>query len=241
MTRVTAGRLLSRIALALAVLAAVAVASAGPGTRFGLWHFRTAFTLMQWGTYAALAGAALALAGLLAGGARAPAAAALAIGLLAFAGPWSFRRTAMSVPPIHDISTDTADPPAFVAVLPRRAGASNPPGYAGEAVAAQQRRAYPDIKALDLPVPPAQAFERCLSAAREMGWEIVEAAAGQGRLEATDTTTWFGFKDDVVVRVRPGTGGGSRVDVRSKSRVGRSDVGANARRIRRYLERVRSL
>lgn len=241
MTRLMAGRLLSRIALVLALLAAAAVASAGPGTRFGLWHFRTAFTVMQWGAYAALAGAAMGLLALLLGGARGMASASVVIALLAFAGPWSFRRTAASVPPIHDISTDTADPPAFVAVLPRRAGATNPPAYAGESVAAQQRKAYPDIRTLDLELPPGQAFDRCLRAAREMGWEIVDAAADAGRLEATDTTAWFGFKDDVVVRVRPGAGGGSRVDVRSKSRVGRSDVGANARRIRRYLEKVRSL
>lgn len=235
----TAGRTLGCVALGLSVLAALAVASGGPGTRFGLWHFRTGFTVMQWGAYAALAGAALGLVAFVIGGARGMAAAALLVGLAAFAGPWSFRRTAVSVPPIHDISTDTADPPAFAAVLARRAGATNPPEYAGETVAAQQHRAYPDVQPLDLARPPAQAFDQCLRAARDMGWEIVDAAKDQGRIEATDTTAWFGFKDDVVVRVRPHAGG-SRVDVRSKSRVGRSDVGANARRIRRYLERVRS-
>jgi uncharacterized protein (DUF1499 family) len=236
----TTGRAVTRVALLLSVLAALAIASAGPGTRFGLWHFRTGFTVMQWGAYAALAGAVLGLVALGLGGARGMAAAALVLALAAFAGPWSFRRTARSVPPIHDISTDTGDPPAFAAVLARRAGATNPPEYAGDALADQQRRAYPEIQPLDLPVPPAQAFDRCLGAAHEMGWEIVAAARDQGRIEATDTTAWFGFKDDVVVRVRPHAGG-SRVDVRSKSRVGRSDVGANARRIRKYLERVRSL
>jgi uncharacterized protein (DUF1499 family) len=70
--------------------------------------------------------------------------------------------------------------------------------------------------------------------AQDLGWEVVEADPAGGRLEATDTTTWFGFKDDVVVRIRPADGG-SRVDVRSVSRTGRSDVGTNARRIRAYL------
>jgi uncharacterized protein (DUF1499 family) len=141
------------------------------------------------------------------------------------------------VPPIHDISTDTSDPPAFVAVVARRvaAGASNPPEYAGPEVAAQQQAAYPDLTPIALQAPPDQAFARALAAARSLGWEIVASEAGEGRLEATDTTRWFGFKDDVVVRIRP-DGGGSRVDVRSKSRVGRSDVGANAARIRAFRD-----
>jgi uncharacterized protein (DUF1499 family) len=70
-----------------------------------------------------------------------------------------------------------------------------------------------------------------------MGWDVVAVDAGRGRTEATDTTRWFRFKDDVVVRVTP-SGNGARVDVRSKSRVGRSDVGTNARRIRTYLAEV---
>jgi uncharacterized protein (DUF1499 family) len=95
------------------------------------------------------------------------------------------------------------------------------------------------VQPLTLPVPPAQAFDRALAAARAMGWEIVDAAADQGRVEATATTFWFGFKDDVVVRVRPDASG-SRIDVRSLSRVGRSDLGANAQRIRTYLDRLRA-
>jgi uncharacterized protein (DUF1499 family) len=233
------GRVLARVALLVAIVAAVGIAAAGPGSRFGLWNFRFGFRLMTWGSYAALAGAALGLLGLVLGGARALAGAALVIALLAFAGPWSFMRTARSVPPIHDISTDTTDPPAFMAVLPRRAGALNTAEYGGAAIAAQQHTAYPDLQPLHLAVPPAQAFERALHSARDMGWEIVASAPEQGRIEATDTTRWFGFKDDVVVRVRPDADG-SRVDVRSLSRVGRSDVGANAKRIRRYLERLRA-
>ena len=81
---------------------------------------------------------------------------------------------------------------------------------------------------------PADAFKRALQAARDMGWEIVAADAAAGRIEATDTTFWFGFKDDVVIRVEA-DGAGSRVDLRSVSRVGVGDVGANAARIRAYL------
>jgi uncharacterized protein (DUF1499 family) len=233
------GRLLARGALVLAIAAAAGIAAAGPGSRFGLWNFRFGFRLMTWGSYAALAAAALGLLGVILGGARAMAGVAMVIALAAFAGPWSFMRTARGVPPIHDISTDTADPPTFKAVLPLRAGASNTVEYGGEEIAAQQRKAYPDVQPLHLALPPAQAFERALRAARAMGWQIVLSAPEQGRIEATDTTAWFGFKDDVAVRVRP-EAGGSRVDVRSLSRVGRSDVGANASRIRRYLQRLRA-
>jgi uncharacterized protein (DUF1499 family) len=235
----SAGRVVGRIALVLAVVALLAVALPGPGNRLGVWGFRTGLRLMSYGAYAALAAAALALVGLLMGGARRLSALALVIGLASFGGPYALRRVAQSVPPIHDISTDTANPPIFVAVLARRTGASNAVEYGGDAIAAQQRAAYPDVQPLQLPSPPPQAFERALAAARAMGWEIVDAQPAEGRLEATATTPWFGFKDDVVVRIRP-HGGGSVVDVRSLSRVGRSDLGANAKRIRAYLERLRS-
>jgi uncharacterized protein (DUF1499 family) len=88
-----------------------------------------------------------------------------------------------------------------------------------------------------LNVSPVLAFDRALGAARAMGWRIVDANPGQGRIEATDTTFWFGFQDDVVIRVAP-TETGSRVDVRSLSRAGRSDVGTNAKRVRAFLARL---
>jgi uncharacterized protein (DUF1499 family) len=90
---------------------------------------------------------------------------------------------------------------------------------------------------LTIDEPPERAFLRALEAARDMGWEIVDSDPARGRIEATDTTPWYGFKDDVVVRVRA-EGSGSRIDVRSVSRVGRSDVGTNARRIEDYLEKL---
>jgi uncharacterized protein (DUF1499 family) len=92
---------------------------------------------------------------------------------------------------------------------------------------------------LHLDAPPAQAFDRALAAARAMGWEIVASDPAQGRIEATATTFWFGFKDDIVVRIAAESAG-SRLDVRSLSRIGKSDVGANARRIRDYLAKVKA-
>jgi uncharacterized protein (DUF1499 family) len=142
--------------------------------------------------------------------------------------------------PIHDVSTDTASPPQFVAVLPLRAAAkaANTTDY--DAKTAQlQKETYPDIGPLHLDAPPAQAFDRALAAARAMGWEIVASDPAQGRIEATATTFWFGFKDDIVVRIAAESAG-SRLDVRSLSRIGKSDVGANARRIRDYLAKVKA-
>lgn len=142
-----------------------------------------------------------------------------------------------SAAPIHDITTDTTNPPQFVAVVPL-----NTPGrtvYEGETIASQQRAAYPDLRPVTLAMPPKDAFARAVEVVHELGWELVDADSGTGRIEATDTTFWFGFKDDVVIRVAVADDG-SRIDIRSLSRVGGSDVGANAKRIRRYVSALTS-
>ena len=214
---------------------------AGPGTRLGLWNFRTGFVLLRWGAYLGILAAGLGLVALLwrAPGARpGPAVLAIVLGATAALVPYRWMQRAQQVPPIHDITTDVERPPEFQAVLPLRAGAANPAEYGGPEIAAQQQQAYPDVVPLVLNVPTEEAFRRALQAAQGMGWEIVAADSSAGRIEATATTAWFGFKDDVVVRVTP-EGPGSRVDVRSVSRVGMSDVGANAARIREYLARLR--
>lgn len=232
---------LRALAMIVAALAILLLLGAGPGTRAGLWDFRTGLGLIRWAAYAGVAGSALALVAL---AVTRPRGAGLWILLatLVVAGtavllPWRWSRHAKRVPPIHDISTDTQDPPEFVAVLPRRSGAANPAAYGGDSVAALQRQAYPDIRPLHLDAPPDAAFARALEAARAMGWEIVADDTSAGRIEATATTRWFGFKDDVVIRIR-GEGEGSRVDVRSVSRVGKSDLGTNAARVRAYLARL---
>lgn len=229
------------VALGAAAIAALLLALAGPLTRLGVWDFRTGFGMLKWAAYLGIAALVLAFAALAVTRPRrlalGPVAAAIVLAGVAVGVPRAFRRAAQRVPPIHDITTDTADPPAFVAVLPLRAKAPNGSAYGGDSVAAQQRAAYPDVVPLRVAAPPAVAFARAAAAARAMGWDIVATDPAAGRVEATATTRWFGFKDDVVVRVRP-DGPGSRVDVRSASRVGKSDVGANAARIRAYLARV---
>lgn len=232
---------LALIALALAVIALLMLFVSGPGTRFGMWHFRTGFTLMRYAAYLGVLAALLGLAGVLLarGRGRVIAAVALVLGALAWFFPWNMRRGAGQYPPIHDITTDTRNPPAFVAVAPLRADAPNPVGYAGDSAAVAQQRAYPDIRPMMMAMPVDSAFSLALRTAREMGWELVDQNRRDGRIEATATTPFFGFKDDVVIRVSSASGI-ARVDVRSKSRVGRGDIGANAKRIRAYLERLRA-
>jgi uncharacterized protein (DUF1499 family) len=228
---------------AIALLAFLAMCVAGPGTRLGLWSWQAGIGMMRIAAFvgigAAILAAALVLLLLVPRWRARPAlpTVALCLAIAAFAPPMILLAKAKQVPPIHDITTDIADPPAFEALREARAKSPNGFAYKGEEVARQQQQAYADIKPGLMALPPREAMQRALDAARSMGWEVVAVDAAAGRLEATDTTAWFGFKDDVVVRIRP-EGSGSRVDVRSMSRVGRSDLGANAARVRGFLARL---
>jgi uncharacterized protein (DUF1499 family) len=232
---------LAILGLALAVIALLLLFLSGPGTRFGWWHFRTSFTMMERAAQVGIAAAVVSLLGVILsrGRGRALAGAGLVLGALAVFLPWSWRQEARQYPGIHDITTDVRNPPVFVAVAPLRKDAPNPVEYAGDSVAQVQRQAYPDLRPLMMAMPVDSAFSLALRTARDMGWEVVDQNRRDGRIEATATTPWMGFKDDVVVRVTSASGI-SRVDVRSKSRVGRGDVGANAKRIRAYLRRLRA-
>jgi uncharacterized protein (DUF1499 family) len=227
--------------LGLALLVALLAVMAGFGSRWGIWHFRTGFTLLEWAAKGAMAVAVLSLPVLWLtrpGSGRRGfilTLVGLALALTVVGVPWQWRRTAGTVPPIHDITTDLENPPPFVDVAPLRADAPNPVEYPGPEVAEQQRAAYPDLRPVILDTPLDVSFERALDAVNRMGWTVVGTDPAAGRIEATDRTFWFGFRDDVVIRLTP-SNGRTIVDVRSKSRVGRSDVGTNARRIRSYLD-----
>ncbi len=231
------------IVLALAALGLAMVLVSGPATRAGLLPWQAGLALVAVGFFAAAAAAigALVLLLLLAvprfRGRPGIAVLALCLAIATIAPLLIVFGPAMSVPPIHDISTDLSDPPAFVGLLEERRKAPNGFAYGGESVAAEQRRAYADIKPMVVKTAPRETTQRAIDAARAMGWEVVVADAATGRVEAIDTSTWFGFKDDIVIRVRP-EGTGSRVDVRSVSRVGTSDLGANARRIKGFLAKL---
>ncbi|MEP5730169.1 MAG: DUF1499 domain-containing protein [Sulfitobacter sp.] len=135
--------------------------------------------------------------------------------------------------PIHNISTDTENPPAFLVLDESRPGARNPLEYGGPELAAAQAAAYPDIAPLETDLTTDVAYHRALDIAQSMGWDIVASDEDTLRFEATARTSVFYFADDVVVVVTP-QNEGSRVDMRSVSRVGRSDQGVNAARIRAF-------
>jgi uncharacterized protein (DUF1499 family) len=235
---------LAQIACGVGLLGLILLAVAGPSYRLGVLSLANAFTLLRWAAYVGVAAVALAaIAAALAYRRHSRiqmlvAAPALLAGLVALSVPFEFQRRGRAVPPIHDISTDLENPPTFDAIVPLRADAPNDLERSPD-VTELQRNGYPDLAPVTLPVPLDQAFDRALAAAQEAGWQIVTADKSSGRIEATDTTRWFGFKDDIVVRLTP-WGAGTRVDLRSVSRIGRSDIGTNARRIREYLDRLQS-
>lgn len=239
------GSRLSGIGIWTALIGIVLAALSGLGARAG---FLSPFQSM--GAYALgslLLLVALVTAGLgllrsrgTAGTASTPATwLALIAGLAVTANNGLVMGQAGGAPGIHDVTTDTSNPPAFVAVLPlRQVDAQNPPDYAGPGsgpeAAAAQKQAFPDIQPLFFNQPANIVFAAARDVVAEKGWTLVDANEADGRIEATAETGWVRFKDDVVIRIQPGRDQ-TRVDVRSKSRVGRGDMGANARRVRDYL------
>ena len=222
------------LASVLALVALLTLALSGPGVRFGLWSYGTGITVFRYTAYLAVAAAlvaaiALAIPRVRAGGVLLPMV-ALLVSLAVLYVPLQFLQRARAVPPINDITTDTENPPRYM---------TGERTYPGGEFARQQRAAYPDLAPILLAAAPREAFARAVAAAEAMGWEVVGRDAAAGTLEAVDTTKWFGFKDDVAIRVTPTPEGGSRIDIRSKSRVGRSDLGTNAQRIRAYAERLK--
>jgi len=162
----------------------------------------------------------------------------LLLGLGLIAWPATVIAIARRIPAIHDLTTDTAVPPSFVALAAERTGLANSAGYAGPALAKQQLAAYPDVRPVIVPRPVGDTWEVLGDTVRRLHWRIAREtppAAGQpGYIEAVDRTLVLGFYDDVVVRVA-GNGEETRIDVRSASRYGKSDFGTNAKRIRQLF------
>ncbi|MEJ2420874.1 MAG: DUF1499 domain-containing protein [Acidobacteriota bacterium] len=242
----TTRRILMQAAPAGFVLALVCLAGAiasGLGYRSNWWSLNTALTVLGASAVAAVFASVLCFVGLAANLSRrrgylACSVIGLFLGIMTFGYPLRELRLSYSVPPIHDITTDTVHPPQFKAVLKLRKNAPDSTTYGGESVARLQEKAYPYIRPALYNAPPDEVFTQALKAAHSMKWKIDAVDRKAGRIEATATTFWFGFKDDVVVRIKPSGEGGTRVDVRSESRVGRSDLGANAKRIQTYLSRL---
>jgi uncharacterized protein (DUF1499 family) len=225
------------------VVAAVLLVMSGLGTRLGIWAYTGGFTVASGGVLLAAAGfflGVVAYAICLYKGFKAERS-SLLIGVLISAvilGQAAMQLSAVSaVPAIHNISTDTQDPPQFdQLVAVREAEGANPLAYDAEALAEVQQQAYPWVQTLSSADNPAVALMKAVTVLEDMGLEVVNVSADKGLVEATATTFWYGFKDDVVVRIRSAASGtGSVVDVRSVSRVGRSDLGLNAKRIGEIL------
>ncbi len=163
----------------------------------------------------------------------------LGVALLAYPGYLGYR--ALTLPRISDITTDAANPPRFDTLARLRPRGSSE--YGGMAVATQQRAAYPDVAALQIDLPPRTVYDLALGIINKHKWLVLDARAPapparrDGTIEAVARTTIMGFRDDVVVRVSP-IGDGARVDVRSASRYGFHDFGANAARVRALLEEI---
>jgi uncharacterized protein (DUF1499 family) len=233
---------LAWVGVGLALVCGIAELLAGPGYRMGWWGLGAGFQIVRWSVSADLAAIIVTLAAAIAAykfAARRAlfvALTGLVVSLVVAGPPIYVWRYAEGLPHLHDITTDTDNPPRFVAVMPLRKDASNSTDYSAE-TAALQKQGYPDIGPALLAVPPAQALQLAERAARAMGWDIVAVAPDALRIEATATTLMFGFKDDVVIRVTA-NGSGSRVDVRSLSRIGGSDLGTNAKRIRSFMRQL---
>ncbi|MFD2190984.1 DUF1499 domain-containing protein [Pistricoccus aurantiacus] len=231
------------LAVILLLAAAVVMGGSGPAYRMEWISLGEAFTFLRRGAYLAIGAGAVGLVALIVAGFCRRWVPALVGGLVSVAVvgmmivPLQMMQRSQSVPPIHDITTDLDNPPAFEALATAREAAPNSVDYPGEDTARQQREAYPAIQPIVFEQPLADVMQAAEETAQAQGWEI--ASVTENKIEATATTRWFGFKDDVVIRLTE-TDEGVRVDMRSASRFGASDVGTNAARIQAYLEALKS-
>ncbi len=249
-------RRIVRLAMVLAIIGGIAVPLAALGTRLELWPVTFGLGMLLGGALVAAAGLAVGTISCLwsmatrSGQGLRMGMIAVVIGAAVAFVPLSKVLDARSnnYPAIHDITTDTEHAPEFIAIAPLRGEDANSIDYddkflpknglagenGGKHFSEVQAEFYPDIQPVLVQRPINQAFDQALSAAKAQGWEIVAAVPEDGRIEATDTTFWFGFKDDVVIRLED-KGALTQLDIRSSSRVGMSDVGKNADRIRTFL------
>lgn len=244
-----------RLGFWLAVLSGLMLAAAPLGWRLGLWHFRTSFWyVMEPAFFVGVGAAVVSLLALfwwpsMTGGSRVMTLLGLAAGLVIAYYPLQFYAKVFPIPlinnvplpPIHDITTDVENPPAFAATLAaREAEQGNAVAYGGAALAKQQQDGYPDIVPLKTSLAPDEAYKRALDTAQSMsGWTIVKSDPAAHTIEGNQRTLFMGFTDDFVIRVSA-DGSGSRVDMRSESRQGRSDFGVNAGRIRGYMAALKA-
>jgi len=229
------------IGFVIALICAFAALGSGLGYRAGLWHFRTGIEILKWSFFVSAATLLFLLVCVFF--LKAKTTSDLIVGILGIVisatlvyVPYSWKKTLDRYPYIHDVTTDMDNPPEFVAAARLRGQGDHPVAYDGPEVAEQQKKAYPNIQPVFLKEDPSSVFNKIEATLLKMELEITESDADAGRIEAVDTTFLFGFRDDLVVRISAEEGKGTRVDVRSKSRVGMSDLGQNAKRIARFID-----
>ncbi len=250
-----------RLTLLLAIAGPLVFVFAALGAKFGIWDWRFGLGTLtrEVGPVVLGASAVMGIISLLLAFIIQPrkgfviGLVALIVPVLAFVQLKSVTKTVESLPFIHDVTTDTQDVPMFTdAIMSERTlvegvnradyigkmapmrDADGNPGQ--ELVSVLQTQAYPDIRSVVLSDSKDVAFGKVEAIVSQMGWALKSSDLETGIIEATDTTFWYGFKDDVIIRLRPSEGGGTLVDVRSLSRIGGSDIGKNADRIREFLK-----
>jgi hypothetical protein len=246
--------LVTRIAVALGLGSVVIALLASVGAGQGLWHFRIGFTVLRYAFYAAIAAVLIGIVGVVLARRRRSAAlmlpnlVAVAVALAFVLYVANLAATAKRVPAIHDVTTNLDDVPQFTTLKLREDNLDKVPDEGKPELKALEpearwkavhREHYGDLKTATVPMQPADVIREAGRLARDRGWELAKVDTAAGTLEATDTSRFFRFKDDVVVRARPAAdGSGSLVDMRSVSRVGASDVGVNAKRVRSFMEEI---
>jgi len=245
---------LAKITFAGFVLALAIGLTAAFGTRFGYWDYHFGlFKLFPWclgvGAATFLCGMVWIVWALIANDSdgRPYGLIGLAGIIIVLANPLTEYWEHIGLPPLPDVSTDTEHPPVFVALLSQRQGAKTTADYEGgravtfdgkaSTVALLQHKYYGDVHSAAILISPERLFKRAVAASYAMGWNIVAIVPDEGRIEATDTTFFFGFTDDIVIRVKP-AGMGAKLDIRSKARADGDDLGRNVRRVREFIAKL---
>ena len=246
---------LAKLAFAGFVVSLALALAAGFGKQLGFWDFRFGFQVLQWAVFVGIGALAVGLVWLVwaliaknSAGAHWGVMGMIGAAVVAAFPLHGLYTARYLAPPIHDITTDIANPPQFSPEQIKareEAHAINAPAYDGAAkvtwqgktltVSQWQRKAYPDIFTVRVLITPERLYARGLKAAQQMGWHIGRADEKNLVIEATDTSLFFGFTDDIVIRVAK-SGMGAKLDIRSESRVGVSDIGKNAARIRAFMK-----
>ncbi len=243
---------IAKIGLILAVLCGLGILISAYGFRMDMWNNKMAFKFITWAAYGSVGAGILSIIGfVMAKNAKSSVGLAvigIVISAILVIVPYSYDKLLdrKAHPKIHDITTDTVNPPEFVAIVGLRTEAikKNPNSvknkfkYGGEKVSTLQRKFHPNLKSIKFKQPANKVFNTTLDLVKKMGWKVAAAVPAEGRIEATASTMWLGFKDDVVFRIKQ-AGKDTHLDMRSASRFGKGDRGENARRVKAFLTQLK--